>query len=198
MRPPCSAEPHKPLKSQQASTTHSHPLPKTYRWSHYEPGKRAPAFPARCHPHAPWAWHTLGSREAIQGLPLAFHRHCTEQAQPNPQGFPGTLFVPPPCHRYPSLPSTLNSSPIGISLSFCKQIQLLPSPLLPMLATSYYPCFCPDFCTHAFLLLLALFSLMAAHHITPLHLFFHLRDLYSIADSQGMQFLQPLRFPCAE
>lgn len=86
MRPPCPAEPHTPLKSQEAipspkpagPTAAGVPLP---AW------KCAPAFPTRCHLDAPWAWHSLGSREAIQGLPWASHRHCTEQAQ-LPAGFP--------------------------------------------------------------------------------------------------------------
>lgn len=144
----------------------------------------------------PAAWHMVGSREAFWGLQwgwLALHRCCTGEVQLSPPGFPDTRFVPPPCCRHPSLPSTLNTSPIGISLSFCKQIQLLSSPLLPVLfAISYYLCFCPNLWMSALLLLLTPFPLMAIHHTAPLHPFFHLRNLYPSADlgnSQGMQSL---------
>lgn len=101
--------------------------------------------------------------------------------------------------RYPSLPSTLNSSPISISLCFCKPIQLFSTPLLPMLlATSYYPCFCPDCWTHTFLLLLApfsLISLMAALYTAPLHPFFHLRNLYQLLTPTECNSCNLLGFP---
>lgn len=204
-RPPCPTEPTHHSSHDKPALKHcTQPSPlqnlqgQQLQVSHCQPGKEPqPSRYAAISmlPGPGTHWEAEKQSRAAQ----AFHRHCTEEAQLNPQGFPGTLFVPPPCHRYPSLPSTLNGSPTGISLSFCKQTQLLSSPLLPvLLATSYYLCFCPDFWTHAFVFLLAPFSLMAAHHTAPLHPFFHFRNLYPIADSHGMQFLQPLKFPCAE
>lgn len=62
-RPPHAAQ---VTRSQHPATAHSHPLPKTCRLN--TAGVPLSVFPAHCHLRAPWAWHTLGSREAIQGL----------------------------------------------------------------------------------------------------------------------------------
>lgn len=187
MRPPCPAEPHMPNHNKPAPRHHTQPSPpQNLQVSHWQPGNES----------------QLSQHAAISMLPgPGTHWDAEKQSRGCLKPFPDTAMMRPSLTCRVSLAHSLsllhakisfsapilNSSPIGIAQSFCKHIQLFSSPFLPLLlATSYYPCFCPDCWTHAFLFLLAPFSLMAAQHIAPLHPFFHLRNLYPTADSHGM------------
>lgn len=141
MRHPCPAEPHKPLKSQQASTQTLHtamPSPKLEGWAAAGvplwAWKASLSLPSPLpSPRSPGLAHP-GKQRSNPGaaLGLAQTLHWGGPAQPAGCSW-HTLLPPSPCHRHPPLPSTLNTPPEA-SACFCAN------------KSSFYPALCSQCC----------------------------------------------------